>query len=259
MAKGPGELDDEIDDEIGNASTDVLSIDIDPALIEAALASVENRGRNHDTPDIEVDISPDEPTPTPPSPSPASVPPARPVEDARLVALRAREQGERLRRLEAEVTRVTEARDALDQQYRELRQAAQSLQAEMDALRIRARKDREEAERVGEERVLRGILDIIENVERGVNHAAEDPTRVLAGLTMIAEQFRILLRRLGIERVEAGRGTPFNPALHEAVLHMPTDEVAEGAIHSEVAAGFTLRGRLVRPARVVVASATGAP
>lgn len=238
---------------------DALAIDIDPELIEAALAAVESRSRK-------VESAEDSPAAEPRAARPLSVAPPDPPgadagtkreEEARLSAMRSREQAERLRRLEQELGRITEARDALDQQYRELRQGAQSLQAEMDALRVRARKDRDEAERVGEERVLRGVLDIVENVERGVSHAAQDPARVLAGLTMIAEQFRMLLRRIGIERVEASRGTPFNPAMHEAVLHMPTDEVAPGAIHSEVAAGFTMRGRLVRPARVVVGSSPG--
>ena len=251
---------------------DALAIDIDPELIEAALAAVESRARRSqgDEPGVDTaSVAPEPvvrsgPTSRPPSVAPRDEPTTDPIsttagrsEDARLLAMRAREQAERLRRLEGELGRVTEARDALDQQYRELRQGAQSLQAEMDALRVRARKDRDEAERVGEERVLRGVLDIVENVERGVSHAEQDPARVLAGLTMIAEQFRMLLRRIGIDRIEASRGTPFNPALHEAVLHMPTDEVAPGEIHSEVAAGFTMRGRLVRPARVVVGSSPG--
>ena len=175
-------------------------------------------------------------------------------EQRRLWQHRAREAGERIRRLEAELSAANESREQIDQMYRELRQAGQQLHQDMELSRVRARKDRDEAERMGEERVLRGLLDIVENVERGVAHAGEDPERVLSGLNMVAEQFRALLKRVGIDRVEAATGTTFDPSEHEAVLHMPTTEIAAGCVVHEVAAGFKLRGRLVRPARVVVAS-----
>ncbi|MBM4369851.1 MAG: nucleotide exchange factor GrpE [Deltaproteobacteria bacterium] len=175
-------------------------------------------------------------------------------EQRRMWQHRARESGERVRRLEAELEFARQGRDELDQQYRDLRQSVQRLQQEADLARQRTRKDRDEAERMGEERVLRGLLDIIENVERGVAHAGQDPARVVAGLNMVAEQFRMLLKRIGVDRVEAEPGTPFDPSQHEAVLHMPNTDVPPGTVHSEVAPGFKLRGRLVRPARVVVAS-----
>lgn len=292
------------------ADDEDLSIEIDPGLLEAALAAVDSRAREArarqdevrkgappspaSVPeptavslvpptsfDVEIEVSTAPPAAAEPRPRsvapderPRSVPPVSDAQDGprrpdpmanlgfaaideqrRMWQHRARESGERVRRLEAELEFAKQGRDELDQQYRELRQSIQRLQQETDLLRQRARKDRDEAERMGEERVLRGLLDIIENVERGVAHAGQDPARVLAGLNMIAEQFRMLLKRVGVERVEAVPGTPFDPSQHEAVLHMPNTEVPPGAVHSEVAAGFKLRGRLVRPARVVVASA----
>ncbi len=312
------------------ADDEDLSIEIDPGLLEAALAAVDSRAREararqDDTRkgampssaaapgaeptavslvppasievEIEVSTAPasaaeprprsvapeersrsvapdDRPRSVTPEVRPRSVPPVSEAQEGprrpdpmanlgfaaideqrRMWQHRARETGERVRRLESELEFAKQGRDELDQQYRELRQSIQRLQAETDLLRQRARKDRDEAERMGEERVLRGLLDIIENVELGVAHAGQDPARVLAGLNMIAEQFRMLLKRVGVERVEAVPGTPFDPSQHEAVLHMPNTEVPPGAVHSEVAAGFKLRGRLVRPARVVVASA----
>jgi molecular chaperone GrpE len=319
-----------------SADEEGLSIDIDPALIEAALAAVDSRkrpdarpqrgsvrgppgdegpsgvglrldpelageledgglesegglesgaGLDIDTPgsggiEVEVDLeeeSPREsiecvaparaglpvrvPSVAPPDRSPSSpsargeAMPEQSSEEVRLLHYRAREQQERVRKLEIELARMNESRDALDQQFRDLRQSAQKFQQDMELQRQRARKDRDDAERVGEERVLRGLLDIVDNVERGMAHAQQEPSRVIAGLTMISEQFRALLRRLGIERVNAARGVRFDPSCHEAVLHLPTGEVEADHVHSEVAAGFMLRGRLLRPARVVVASA----
>jgi molecular chaperone GrpE len=266
---------------------ELLAIDIDPSVIEAALAAVDSRkrgggrrdtqseldaragiggeesDRQRETAELEVELPEEAPLREPPRPQApvrATEAPNDAGEDERkLLQIRLREQQEKVRRLELELARAVESRDTIDQQFRDLRQSAQRLQQEMDLLRQRGRKDRDDAERTGEERVLRGLLDIVDNVERGVNHANQDPTRVLAGLTMIAEQFRMLVKRLGIERIDASRGSPFDPSRHEAVLHMPTGDVPPDTVHSEVAAGFVLRGRLLRPARVVVASALPEP
>ncbi|GDX82017.1 hypothetical protein LBMAG42_38280 [Deltaproteobacteria bacterium] len=268
-------------------------IDIDPELIAAATAAVESRvrkkrkfapsRRQEETGDpVTVDLEqeaglseeaanvaladgPTAVTPVAPVrlPSVASIlPPPRPAaqvdeaaeEQRLLLTLRLRDTTERLRRVEDELARMTEARDGLDRQCRELREAAHRASADSELARIRARKEREELERTAEERVLRGLLDIVENVERGLTHGSQDPARVQAGLNMIAEQFKALLKRLGVERIVADPGTLFDPAQHEALLHVATNDVLPGCVVNEVAAGFMLRGRMMRPARVVVAS-----
>ena len=266
------------DPEEPDAGAGDLSIDIDPELIAAAMSAVDSRvGKKKKrgfapsrlteetgdpvTVDLELEVERSHaamtatPVPEPaPRPAPRAAPPPDGDEERRLAVLRLRETTDRLRRVEAELVRTSEARDALDRQVRELREAALRVQNDAEQARIRARRDREEIERGAEEKVLRGLLDIVENVERGVAHADADPARVLAGLNMIAEQFRMLLRRVGVERIEAAPGTLFDPAQHEALLHLPTGDVLPGCIVNEVAAGFLLRGRLMRPARVVVAT-----
>ena len=112
----------------------------------------------------------------------------------------------------------------------------------------------EGAERRGEERSLRPIVDVFENVERAWLHAVSDPAQILGGLQMIVEQFKRLLTRLGFERIEADRGVLFDPACHEAVLHVRTDDALPGTVVDEVQPGFRLRGRLFRPARVTVSA-----
>ncbi len=250
-----------------------LEIDIDPSLIEEALASLDRasvarvaaEAVTADDPEAasSADVSIDIELPTVTSEAPAAAAPsAVPASDdeRRRLTLRVSAQQESMRRLEESLARVTEIRDGLDTQVRELRKAARQLEAEAASAFQRARRDREEAERLAEERTIRGILDIVDNVERALAHAdSSEPTRILSGLQMIAEQFRGALRKMNVDRVGSALGTPFDPAVHEAVLHLPTSDVAAGGIVSEVAAGFILRGRLVRPARVVVASAHPAP
>jgi molecular chaperone GrpE len=269
-----------------------LSIDIDPELIAAAISAVNSRARKRKKPafapgrlqeetgdpvtvDIEGELARDaraaaglsaeaasgsaerggSPEPAPRPPATGAPPAAGPAAlEVQLLNERLRDAQDRLRRAEAEVLAVSRDRDALDRQLRELREGLQRQTQDAEAARVRFRKEREEAERGVEERVLREIFDVGDNVERGIAHASQDPVRVAAGLQMIHGQFQGLLRRLGVERIESSPGTLFDPACHEALLHQPTDRVLPGCIVEEVTGGFSLRGRMLRPARVVVAS-----
>ncbi|MDP2312450.1 MAG: nucleotide exchange factor GrpE [Pseudomonadota bacterium] len=229
-----------------------LLIDIDPSLIEEALASVDRKGRaakDAPGPDVvvvgEIDVAIDAPAPA------AS---AAPDDERRRLQYRVREQQETIRRLERELARATEGRDSLDRQVRDVRKAHSELSMDFDRFRQRARKDLEEAERRGEDRAMRPLVDVFDNVERAWLHAVSDPAQILGGLQMIVEQFKRLLARLGFERVEADRGMLFDPSLHEAVLHVHAEDLLPGSIVDEVQAGFRLRGRLFRPARVTVAA-----
>lgn len=243
-----------------------LLIEIDPSLIDEALAAVERGARHaaeardatepadaffHEEVVLEVALWPElDPAPSPPS----LAAPARPDDERRRLQFRLHEQQETIRRLERDLGRAVESRDAFDRQARDVRKAHSELAADFDRLRARARKDLEEAERRGEDRVLRPVVDVFDNVERAWRHAMSDPAQLLGGLQMIVEQFKRLLVRLGFERVEAERGTLFDPTLHEAVLHVHDDDVLPGAIIDEVHAGFRLRGRLFRPSRVTVSA-----
>ncbi|MES2639851.1 MAG: nucleotide exchange factor GrpE [Myxococcota bacterium] len=234
-----------------------LLIEIDPSLIEEALAAVERNvrpaaeptGTNDVEPaaadehedDIELSLEP-------------TTAPLLPDDERRRLQFRLREQQETIRRLERDLGRAIESRDTFDRQTRDVRRAHGELSADFDRFRVRARKDLEEAERRGEDRVLRPVVDVYDNVERAWLHAVSDPAQILGGLQMIVEQFKRLLGRLGFERVEAERGTLFDPTQHEAVLHVHDDDVLPGTIVHEVHAGFRLRGRLFRPARVTVSA-----
>ena len=176
------------------------------------------------------------------------------VEAQRLVLeLRLRESAHRVRSLEGELAQVMGERDRVDRQFRELREAAVRSAADADLGRIRVRKEREDVERAAEERVLRAVFDIVENVDRGLAHASQDPARVAAGLSMVAEQFKGMLRRLDVQRIATEPGTPFDPAHHEALMYIESSDVPAGTVVNEIAPGFLLRGRMVRAARVVVA------
>ena len=266
-----------------------LTIDIDPELIAAAMSAVESRAKGRkkasfapsrlqeETGDpVTVDLDDEQARvaaaliPPPPklrvAEAESGAPPSKPASprplaaspDAQLLSIRLRDALDRLRRAESEVASANADRDALDRQTRELREAVQRQLQDAEAVRARHKREREEAERLVEERILRGLFEVVDNVERGIAHAGQDPARVAEGLQMINEQFQGLLRRLGVERIDASDGLLFDPTRHEALLHRPTGDVLPGCIVEEVTGGFSLRGRMLRPSRVVVASANDA-
>lgn len=150
---------------------------------------------------------------------------------------------------------VAEARVAeIEAQGAEVRQSRDTLAADFERLRARGRRDAEEAERKGEERALAVLLELVDNLSRACTHATANPETVADGLRMLDAQLKRGLARLGLERVDASRGTVFDPEVHDAVARVTAD-VAEGAVVDEVASGFRIRGRLLRAARVTVAGA----
>jgi molecular chaperone GrpE len=157
-------------------------------------------------------------------------------------------------RAEEEAHRQSRLRESTEAQLEESRRVHQELASDFDRLRQRTRKEAEDAERKGEERALKAFLEVYDNVERARLHQGADLARLADGLRMLVDQFRRQLARLGLERIPAARGDSFDPALHEAVIHVDAPDVAEGTIVDELLAGFRVRGRLFRPARVSVAA-----
>jgi molecular chaperone GrpE len=240
-------------------------LDMDAALLEA-LAAVEARERGEDPAEIELEFDVPEPAPVAPRTAGAvdgfkgperQREPTGPDPAEELVRLRVRleEAQAAARRAEQDVRRAEEQRTLLEGQVQEVRAAHEVLSADFERLRARGRKDAEEAERRGEERALHALLDTFDNVERARVHAADVAGPLAEGLRMVSETLRRQVARLGLERVVAGRGTPFDPEVHEALVHMDAPDVLEGAVVDEILAGFRLRGRLFRAARVSVAAA----
>lgn len=254
--------------------TDDLLLDIDPSILDAALESVNRniKRKPHEKTEVVFDIEM-EPEATPaathahpahahPAPAPERSQEEEPThlnqkfsaEERQRWLTRQLDQTERIRKLEKELKSTKEERTDLQRQLDETRKALSERTAEFEITRQRHRKDRDEAERVAEERVVKPLLDIVDNLDRAFAHAAKDPNKVQSGLQMIREQFANQLRRLGAERIAIQQGSLFDPSEQEAILHLPTSTQAPGTVVEEVSAGFRLKGRLLRAARVVVSA-----
>jgi len=132
--------------------------------------------------------------------------------------------------------------------------------ADFDNFRKRTRRDLVDAERRGRDDFLREILPVFDNLERAVQHVekATDVQSVSEGIRMVLRQLSDTLGKLGVERVPTV-GTPFDPAVHEAVQHFETAEHPPGSVAAEVQGGYKAQDRLIRPALVVVAKAPADP
>jgi molecular chaperone GrpE len=128
--------------------------------------------------------------------------------------------------------------------------------ADFDNYKKRSRREIADAVKVSREDLLRELLPVFDNLERASAHAgAATDTKALAdGISMVQRHFVDVLGKIGIERV-ASAGQPFDPAVHEAVQHLETDEFAPGVVAAELQAGYRTGDRVLRPALVVVAKA----
>jgi len=96
---------------------------------------------------------------------------------------------------------------------------------------------------------LLGVVDALHNAIEGLKDT-EHERRVADGLRLVERELLEVLRRHGVERVDAA-GKPFDPQMHEAISEVETD-AAERTVVQVLSPGFTLHGRLVRAARVIV-------
>lgn len=142
---------------------------------------------------------------------------------------------------------------ALEAENLALRSAVERLTADLDALRRRAQREKEEAERYGVEKLLLELIPVLDNLERAQKHAQLGEQGLAEGVEMTHRMFVDALRRFGIESFSAV-GQAFDPALHEAVELRPTSEHPPNTVVEEMVRGYRLHDRLVRPAMVCVAA-----
>ena len=124
--------------------------------------------------------------------------------------------------------------------------------ADFDNFRKRATREREEYITLANERLVKELLPILDDLERALVAATEHEEVALEdGVRLVHQSLENLLARQGIREIDAAG--MFDPHVHEALLSQPSD-AAEGSVIDVVQKGYTLGDRVVRPARVVVAA-----
>jgi molecular chaperone GrpE len=123
--------------------------------------------------------------------------------------------------------------------------------AEMENLRKRTTRDREDAIRYANQRLLEDLIPVIDNFEMGMQAASQDTkSMIYIGMDMVRRQLNEFLTSQGVEEIPTTG--QFDPNLHDAVAQEECAEGEEGRILRVTRRGFRLRDRLLRPASVVV-------
>jgi molecular chaperone GrpE len=123
--------------------------------------------------------------------------------------------------------------------------------AEMENLRKRTTREREDAIRYANQRLLEDLLPVIDNFEMGMQAASQDTkSMIYIGMDMVRRQLNDFLTSQGVEEVSTSGN--FDPNLHDAVAQEECAAGEEGRILRVTRRGFRLRDRMIRPASVVV-------
>lgn len=128
-------------------------------------------------------------------------------------------------------------------------------QAEAQNARRRAEQDVEKAHKYGLEKIVNDLLPIVDNLERALSSIDSENEALAAtaeGIQLTLKSFTDALARHQVLVVNP-EGEPFDPQFHEAVSAVPSPDVAPNTVINVFQKGYTLHGRLVRPAMVVVA------
>ena len=146
----------------------------------------------------------------------------------------------------ADLERVTAERD----QYLD---ALQRLKAEFDNYRKRNDRERQGIATGATREVVRGLLPVMDNLERAVAALGDQGEQIVAGLEMVRGQLAGLLAGHGVEEIPAS-GEQFDPTVHEAIASAPSPEHPEGTVIQVIEKGYRQADHVLRPTRVVIAS-----
>lgn len=156
---------------------------------------------------------------------------------------------------EAKATKSTKKnkKDKKDQQIEELKDKLTRQMAEFDNYRKRTDKEKSCMYEIGVKDVVEKILPVLDNFERGLDceKKEEDLAGFAQGMDMIYKQLITVLEDIGVKPIEAV-GQPFNPDLHNAVMHEDDDSMGENLVSQEFQKGYVYKDSVVRHSMVKV-------
>ncbi|RLA54909.1 MAG: nucleotide exchange factor GrpE [Gammaproteobacteria bacterium] len=150
----------------------------------------------------------------------------------------------------------------LQEDVAEAKDAAVRAQADAQNIQRRAEQDVEKARKFALERFCSELLPVADNLERALEAAAiaaiddEIVKPIAEGVELTLKSFRDAMKKFNIEVVDP-QGEPFDPQLHQAMSMVENNEMEPNTVIAVMQKGYTLNGRLVRPAMVMVSKAAG--
>ncbi|MDB9736795.1 nucleotide exchange factor GrpE [Porticoccaceae bacterium] len=148
--------------------------------------------------------------------------------------------------------------EKLQQQVAEANDQVLRVQAEMQNVRRRVERDVENAHKYALDKFSADLLPVVDNLERALSAiSADDESQkaVAEGIELTLKSFVDVLVRFKIEPVDPA-GQPFDANLHQAVSMVPNPDLEPNTVMDVFQKGYTLNGRLIRPAMVIVSKAS---
>lgn len=126
------------------------------------------------------------------------------------------------------------------------------LQADFENFKKRTEKDRQDTIKYANEKLILKLVDVVDNFHRALETEREEKDSFYEGMELIFAQLTDVLEEEGLEAIDP-TGEAFDPNFHDAVLSEESEEVPSGHVIETMRKGYTLKGRLIRPAMVKVA------
>ncbi|QZY91254.1 nucleotide exchange factor GrpE [Pantoea dispersa] len=155
--------------------------------------------------------------------------------------------------------RIAQLEAELAQAQGGVRDAQLRAQAEIENIRRRAEMDVEKAHKFALEKFANELLPVIDSLERALEVADKENTELasmIEGIELTLKSLLGAVRKFGVE-VVGETNVPFSPDVHQAMSMMESEEVAPNHVLMVMQRGYTLNGRLLRPAMVAVSKAKG--
>ena len=157
----------------------------------------------------------------------------------------------------AETSKLREELDTKEKDFEALSDKYLRLAAEYDNFRRRTQKEKESLYSDSIAIVIKELLPVFDNLERAElaagQYSHDDAKKIAEGITMIQKQVEQALEKLSVRRINC-IGQPFNPVLHEAVMHVEDDSVGNSIVVAELQAGYQRDDRVIRHSMVKVAN-----
>ncbi|CDD46790.1 protein GrpE [Firmicutes bacterium CAG:534] len=178
-------------------------------------------------------------------------------EEAEMEACEASEEAEEKedKKLQKKKAKAEKKQDALKEKVEELEDKVKRQMAEFDNFRKRSEKEKNAMFETGAKSVIEKILPVVDNFERGLATIPEEEkgSPFAEGMEMIYRQLIGELEKMEVKPIPAV-GEEFDPALHNAVMQVESDEYESGVIAQELQKGYTYRDSVVRHSMVAVVS-----
>ncbi len=158
---------------------------------------------------------------------------------------------------EAEIALLSAELEAAKQTIADQKDSVVRAAADVENMRRRAQQDVEKAHKFALEKFANELLPVVDNLERAIEFADKENETlkpVLEGIEMTAKSFVDAVAKFGVEVVDP-QGETFNPEFHQAMSIQPSAEVDPNTVIAVMQKGYTLNGRLLRPAMVMVSKA----